>query len=312
MTISMKSKEDRYPTRHKAAGGSGSVSPRLDPVIYTEPGAEGPLTQAQLDEYDRNGFLVFNSFFPQSEVDNFLNDLKDYDRDGELKQRPEVIVEPKADKIRSIFGIHEISERFRRLTEDERLQSIAYQLLGSEVYIHQSRINDKPGFSGTGFNWHSDFETWHSEDGMPAMRCFSMSILLTENNEFNGPLMLIPGSHRNFVATPGETPRDNWKESLKHQTLGVPDPEILHRLTEQNGIVAPKAAAGSVILFECNTLHASGNNLSPWPRRNLFFVYNSVENTLQAPYCVNEPRPEFVATRQGMPVQKPSEARRAA
>lgn len=66
---------------------------------------------------------------------------------------------------------------------------------GGDVYIHQSRINDKFGFKGSGFNWHSDLETWHSEDGMPRMRALSASLMLTDNNEFNGPLMLIPGSH---------------------------------------------------------------------------------------------------------------------
>lgn len=53
------------------------------------------------------------------------------------------------------------------------------QILGSEVYIHQSRVNYKPGYGGTGFYWHSDFETWHSEDGMPRMRALSVSIALT-------------------------------------------------------------------------------------------------------------------------------------
>lgn len=175
---------------------------------------------------------------------------------------------------------------------------IAHQLLDSDVYIRQSRINYKPGFTGTGFNWHSDFETWHSEDGMPRMRCFSMSILLTENNEFNGPLMLIPGSHKWFVPTVGKTPQENWKESLKMQTLGVPEPTDLHKLTGNGGLVAPKGPAGSLLLFECNTLHASSNNLSPWPRSNLFFVFNSVENKLQPPFCGNRPRPEFVASRE--------------
>jgi hypothetical protein len=44
----------------------------------------------------------------------------------------------------------------------------ARQLLGSDVYVHQSRVNFKPGFNGQDFYWHSDFETWHAEDGMPA------------------------------------------------------------------------------------------------------------------------------------------------
>ena len=54
--------------------------------------------------------------------------------------------------------------------------TIAEQILGSQVYIHQSRVNLKPGFKGKEFYWHSDFETWHIEDGMPRMRALSCSI----------------------------------------------------------------------------------------------------------------------------------------
>lgn len=292
----MREAQDKYPTRLEH-----QLEPfeRHDPVVYTQGKArrDGPLSDAQLREYDENGFLFFESFFSPEEMQGFLDDLNDYDKDPALKQKDQVIIEPYSDEIRSIFAIHELSQRFDRLTRDPRLLDMAHQILGSDVYIHQSRINDKPGFTGTGFNWHSDFETWHSEDGMPRPRCFSLSILLSENNQFNGPLMLIPGSHRWFVPTGGKTPQENWKSSLKNQTIGVPTPEVLHRLTEDKGLVAPQGPAGSVILFESNVLHASANNLSPWPRRNLFFVYNSIENQMADPYCGNRPRPDFVATR---------------
>lgn len=300
----MSSAQDLYPTR---TDRPFEPFERQDPVIYSSPveRTKGPLSEAQLNQYDEQGFLFFEGFFPEEEMNHFLEDLEDYGRDEDLKELDQVIIEPYSDEIRSIFAIHELSERFDRLTRDPRLLDMAHQILGSDVYIHQSRINDKPGFTGTGFNWHSDFETWHSEDGMPRMRCFSMSILLSENNQFNGPLMLIPGSHRWFVPTGGKTPQENWKESLKMQTLGVPTADKLKQMTDQGSLVAPQGPAGSVILFECNTLHASANNLSPWPRRNLFFVYNSVENTMEAPFCGNRPRPSFVATRENItPLQR--------
>src|SRR3546814_8501331 len=83
-----------------------------------------------------------------------------------------------------------------RLAADDRLAGVARFLLGDDVYVHQSRLNYKPGFVGKEFYWHSDFETWHVEDGMPQMRALSMSILLAPNTVLNGPLMIIPGSHR--------------------------------------------------------------------------------------------------------------------
>lgn len=291
----MKDTQDLFPTRLERKLG---MFERIDPVVHSaEQRNSGPLSAEEVDEFERKGFISFDSFFDKAQMDDFIQDLRDYENDADLKLSEGTVLEPGREEIRSIFGIHEISERFSRLTRDPRLLAMVQQLLGSDVYIHQSRINYKPGFKGKGFEWHSDFETWHSEDGMPRMRSLSCSIVLTDNGEFNGPLMLIPGSHNDFVPCVGRTPENNYKESLKSQYIGVPDERSLRELMAKGDIEAPKGPAGSLIIFECNTLHGSNINMSCWPRSNLFFVYNSVENTLHDPYCGNKPSPEFLANR---------------
>lgn len=292
----MQDTQDLFPTRLERKLG---MFERIDPVVHSQ-GAQrsnGPLSEAQVDEFEAKGFLSFESFFDKEEMDAFIQELREYEDDDDLKSSEGTVLEPGKQEIRSIFGIHQVSERFSRLTRDPRLLEMVRQLLGSDVYIHQSRINYKPGFKGKGFDWHSDFETWHSEDGMPRMRSLSCSIILTENGEFNGPLMLIPGSHNMFIPCVGRTPENNYKESLKSQEIGVPDARSLTQLMTENGIEAPKGPSGSLVMFECNTQHGSNVNMSCWPRSNLFFVYNSVENTLHNPYCGNRPRPEFLANR---------------
>lgn len=292
----MSHEHDPFPTR---LNEHREMFQRLDPVVHSrhESRWRGPLDEVALSRYERDGFLWFEGFFAQERVQPFFQELAEMARDEELMRSEQVIADPDSGEIRSVFAMHEISERFDRLTRDPRILGMVRQLLGGDVYIHQSRINDKFGFKGSGFNWHSDFETWHSEDGMPRMRAVSASIMLTDNNEFNGPLMLIPGSHHYFVPCVGETPDMNWKDSLKVQRLGVPEQQDLARLAGKGGIQAPKGPAGSLMLFECNTLHASNKNMSPWPRSNLFFVYNSIDNTLEEPYAGTQPRPEFLGTR---------------
>jgi ectoine hydroxylase len=129
------------------------------------------------------------------------------------------------------------------------------------------------------------------------MRTVSVSINLMENNEFNGPLMLIPGSHESYVACIGATPDNHYKQSLKQQQYGIPDEASLRLLESKSGIVAPKGPAGSVTIFDCNTMHGSNGNISPYPRCNVFFVFNSVENQPVAPFCGKSPRPAFIAAR---------------
>jgi ectoine hydroxylase len=201
--------------------------------------------------------------------------------------------------------VHSISPVFKRLASDVRLAGIAQGLLDDDVYIHQSRLNYKPGFRGKEFYWHSDFETWHVEDGMPAMRALSMSITLTENTQHNGPLMLMPGSHKSYAVCTGETPANHFKASLKKQEYGVPEDDLLEQLASHNGVVSAVAKPGSVIIFDCNTMHGSNSNITPDPRSNVFFVYNAISNRVVQPFCDQSPRPEYIATREHVETIKP-------
>ena len=293
----MLQRADFYPTRDDFVP---DMFPRQEPVIHgTDLQQEqGPLSGDQLSQFDRDGFLWLEGFFPEQAVSPFLEELKEMAKREDVRDRKQVVMDEERRAIRSVFAMHELSAAFDRMTRDPRLLDMVRQILGSEVYIHQSRINSKAGFCGNGFEWHSDFETWHSEDGMPGMRAVSASIMLTENNPFNGPLMLIPGSHKQFVPCVGKTPEDNWTSSLKHQRIGLPSQADIDVLAREQGIQAPTGPAGSLLLFECNTLHASNRNMSPWPRANLFFVYNSVENRLAQPFAGTRPRPAYLAARE--------------
>lgn len=272
---------------------------RQDPVVYPGPyaKAEFALSEHQLRSYRKNGFVQLRGLLPEQEVADLLQEAGRLAADSGRDGLPEAVFEPDGDIVRSVFRVHGLSALFGRLVRDGRLLDVARQILGSEVYIHQSRINLKPGFAGKEFYWHSDFETWHVEDGMPRMRAVSCVVLLSENNEFNGPLMLIPGSHMHYISCVGRTPEDHYRKSLRKQEYGVPDPTSLAFLASRGGVQSAKGPAGSVIFFDCNTMHGSNSNISPFPRANLFCVYNSVDNRLDAPRHGLKPRPEFIAAR---------------
>ena len=285
---------DRYPSRHAP---EAHITDRLDPVVYGR-AETGPLDAGQLGFYQDNGYLSIDQLFSPSELADCLAELQRLRSDDKAKDAPEAVIEPESRELRSLFAVHRSSALLGALCRHPRVVAIARQLLGSEVYIHQSRINYKNGFRGKEFFWHSDFETWHVEDGVPAMRMVSCSISLTPNTEHNGPLMLIPGSHHRFVSCIGATPEDHYRASLKRQEVGVPDDASLTQLVHEFGITAPHGPAGSATFFECNTMHGSNSNITPLPRSNLFVVYNSVENTPVAPFCGLAPRPNFIAERQ--------------
>jgi ectoine hydroxylase len=286
---------DKYPSR---IADRPEMIDRKDPVVYSIWTEDSPITREQSKFYSENGYLFLEGFYTESEVGDLRAELE---RQQELQRgstRDEVIREPGGDEVRSIFAVHRDNEVFRALSQEPRLQAIVRYLLGGDVYVHQSRINFKPGFQGKKFYWHSDFETWHVEDGMPSMRALSCSIALTDNYPFNGPLMVVPGSHKKFVSCVGQTPEDHYKDSLRRQEYGVPDPASLTELAAQGGIDTPVGKAGSIVLFDCNIMHGSNSNISPYPRSNAFFVYNSVDNRLAAPFSGQKPRPSYIAERE--------------
>lgn len=287
--------EDVYPSR---VGEAPRRMGRMDPVVYGEGAAPAPLTPERVMAYEADGFVTIPGLFSSAEVADLRRELYRLSNNEEIRGREETVTELGSGDVRSIFRVHQLSPVFARLSRDARLLRAVEYLLGDDVYLHQSRVNFKPGFRGKGFYWHSDFETWHVEDGIPRMRTVSASIALTENTEFNGPLMLIPGSHRHFITCAGETPEENYKQSLQRQDLGVPDESNLTWLVEQGGIRSSRGPAGSVTFFECNTMHGSGSNIAPQARSNVFFVYNSMTNRVVDPFCGLRPRPEHIATRE--------------
>jgi ectoine hydroxylase len=298
----MTSETDLYPTR----GERERIFKRTDPVVFgsAETASRHGLTQEQLAAYERDGFLLLSNYFPPEEVKVFLREFEQMGRKSELQDREEMILEPDSDTPRSVFNPHRFSELFERLSRDRRILDKVTQLLGGPAYIHHGRVNIKPAFHGKSFPWHSDFETWHAEDGLPRCRVLTAWLMLTGNNEFNGPLYLVPGSHRWFVSCAGRTPQDHHQVSLRRQEYGVPSSEIMRRLVAEGGIAGAYGPAGTLVFHEGNTMHGSPTNISPWPRTNLMWVYNSVENTpLDKPFGAEKPRPEFLRNTDWTPLQ---------
>lgn len=291
---------DRYPSRGE---GAPALTERKDPIVYPGPDAgSGPLNPEELRRYAARGYLFLESLFEPAEIAVLQRELDALRGNEQVRQSEIAVTEAMSGEIRSIFAVHTVSSVFRRLAADERIVSMVRQILGSEVYLHQSRVNYKPGYRGKEFYWHSDFETWHCEDGMPEMRAVSCSIALTPNFAYNGPLMVLPGSHRVFCPCEGYTPEDHHLQSLKKQDYGVPNDAQLELMAEEFGIDVPLGPVGSVTLFDCNLMHGSNGNITPFPRSNAFFVYNSIENTLVEPFAAEHRRPWFLGNRDPEPL----------
>ncbi len=266
---------DNYPTRILK---DGFFMPRTEKVSYT----------CEFPDYEENGYKIFKNYFSRNEIEEILTT-----NIGGL-----VTNEPGSEKVvRSKTGIHLTNQLCNELACSGSLPQMVKEILGSDIYIHQSRVNYKLPFVGTGWHWHSDFETWHAQDGMPAMNCLTAMIPLTVNHKHNGSLLVIPKSHKIFYACPSTGATHDAMSNFADQKEGLPDEAAIKFFLKESEIVSIECEPGDLVLFDCNIIHGSVANMSPEPRTNLFFVYNSVNNKLVAPFNGQEPRPEEMGAR---------------
>ena len=74
----------------------------------------------------------------------------------------------------------------------------------------------------------------------------------------------------------------------------MPCEHTVAKMIDRYGIEALTGRTGSLLLFDCNTLHGSTANMSTDPRSNVFFVLNRRDNACGEPYAANKRRPRFL------------------
>ncbi len=245
------------------------------------------LTQAQLEQFDRDGYLFFPSLFAPAEIKALTDEVPALF----AQRRPENVREKDSDAVRTNFAAHLYNAMFARLGRHPRMIEPVTQLFGEDVYMHQFKINGKVAFDGDLWQWHQDYGTWQADDDMPAARAMNIAIFLNEVNEFNGPLMFIPGSHKLGVV---EAAHDTTTTSYPLWTI---DHDTIRKLVERGGLVAPKGPAGSMIVFHGCLVHGSTSNLSPWDRWNVYLSLCAVSNHIR-----RFKRPAYIAHRDFTPI----------
>jgi ectoine hydroxylase len=250
------------------------------------------LTKEQLEQFDREGYLFFPGQFTREEMKALTDEVPAlYGRREDYNVR-----EKGKDAVRTNFAAHMYSKPFAKLARHPRMVQPVMDLFDEEVYMHQFKINGKMAFEGDVWQWHQDYGTWLNDDLMPTERAMNVAIFLDDVNEYNGPLMFIPGSHKKGVV---DARHDFTTTSYPLWTV---DNGLIAKLVERaggknGGIVSPKGPAGSMILFHSCLVHASSSNLSPWNRVSVYLSLCAVSNHIR-----RFKRPEYIAHRDFSPI----------
>lgn len=246
------------------------------------------LSAQQLNEFDELGYVFLPECFPAQQVAAIRAASSEI-----FEQSREEIWREKNGAPRTAFACHTYNEACALVASDARLVDPVEQLFGAGLYVHQFKINAKAAFTGEVWQWHQDFPTWHKDDGMPDARAMNIAIFLDDVMPINGPLMIVPRSHRSGALA---SAHDTATTSYPLWTL---DNQTVTALVERNGIVTPIGTSGGVLMFHANIVHGSSGNITPYPRRIVYLTLSAVSNAITRPT-----RPAFIASRDFTPVSK--------
>jgi ectoine hydroxylase len=245
------------------------------------------LTPEQLADFEEQGYIFLPECFSPEEVEILRSEAENIYR----SDRQEVWRE-KSGAPRTAFAAHTYNEAFRILGAHPRLIEPVEQFFGEKLYMHQYKINAKVAFDGEVWQWHQDYGTWARDDGMPEPRAMNISVFIDEVMPINGPLMLIPRSHKHGTLAAGHDKQTTsyplW--TLEHDTVS--------RLVDEGGIVAPTGKPGSVLMFHGNLVHGSAGNITPYPRKIVYLTLCAVSNYIRKPT-----RPEWIAHQDFTPIE---------
>ncbi|MEQ8626660.1 phytanoyl-CoA dioxygenase family protein [Ekhidna sp.] len=257
-------------------------------------------------KYDAEGFLLLDSFLSKHEISVIVDEIPQI-----KKIDPNAVIFEKSGEVRSIFVEVEKNSVIDAIVQNNDLIAIVSELIGSEVYPYQIKFNNKCAFLGEPWEWHQDFVFWHKEDGMPEPDALTVAIFLGDIHEYNGPMYLVPASHKAGLLSFQQydsnlnDESDAFKEyqnskpyisQLSSKLKYVLEEETIKKNIRENGVLSAKGAAGTLLFFHSNLIHASPSNLSPWDRNILFISYNSIKNH---PPIELMKRPSFIANKSG-------------
>ena len=253
------------------------------------------LTQKQIEQYDRDGYLHFPEFFSAAEVAAMRQEV---DRVSRIETEM-VVREGSERRPKAMFRMHETdgptaSPVFQAAVRLPRTLGFAQQLMREDnLYLHHTKVNLKAAIEGSVWPWHQDYGSW-ANDGIRRPDLITLMVGLDPATELNGCLYFLPGSHKHGRLDP------YFDTSTAYKVWSITPADVKRMIREHGEPVAITGKPGSLTLFHCNLLHASGHNLSANDRWQAYFCYNTVANR---PEDVEKPRPDWVRSRNWAPLK---------
>jgi len=225
------------------------------------------LSKDQKDFYHENGYLLVENVLTETELKKLQKityDLIDKSRTiSESNEAYDLDEGHCADQPRltRIKLPHKQDPYYWDILTKSKVTQVLTDLLGADTTLITAKLNTKAPGGGQAVEWHQDWAFYpHTNDSLLAF-----GIMLEDVTPDNGPLMVIPGTHKGPL--------------LSHKNRDVfcgaihPDDPLF----EKEKAVTLTGKAGSMTVHHVRTLHGSAPNMSDKNRLILFYELASAD-----------------------------------
>ncbi len=242
--------------------------------------APSVLTQAQRRQFFADGFLTLENYVDAGrllKLNAALDEMIEASRSLAESNGAYVLeaghsaASPRLHRISNPQDLHPAVWDFFL---DPLLTDLAADVVGPDVKFHHAKLNLKAPKGVERFQWHQDIVGWPHTDFSPV----TFGIYLNGCSSDQGPLSLLPGSHRGPLHDIFNEAGDliqGAAESLKGR---------------EAEIVAPTGGSGTLLILNCRIIHGSGLNTSDRARPLLLPVYSSADSFPYTPSRLPTPR----------------------
>ena len=235
-----------------------------------------PLTASQISDFNEQGFLIVENAITATQLAGLQVDFKRWVEEsrqyqkayGEIADgRARFDLEPGHSQtqpaLRRVSSPQEVSEAFLAVMRDNKALDALAQLYGPNLKFNNAKINAKMPGAATQVKYHQDFVFEpHSNDDLATVLIF-----LDDVDANNGPLEIVPGSHKGPLY-------EHWHDGV---FTGAIDDKITQR--EQPKAITCTGPAGTACIMHTRALHGSATNFSN-SSRTVYIVEYAAEDAI--------------------------------
>jgi ectoine hydroxylase-related dioxygenase (phytanoyl-CoA dioxygenase family) len=225
------------------------------------------LTEAQKREYEDVGAIVVPDVLNPEEVaalrrvtDAFVARARHVAQHDAIYDLEDTHT-PEMPRVRRIKAPHLHDPVYAGLVRHPGIVAVLQDLWGPDIRFDTAKLNMKSAGFGAAVEWHQDWAFYpHTNDDLAAV-----GVMMDDMEMENGPLLIIPGSHRGPV----------YDHHADGKFCGAMDPA--KREVDFASAIPLTGRAGSITVHHVRAVHGSAPNFSNRDRRLLLFQFRAAD-----------------------------------